>query len=194
MIEVSDPLFTKNISTLKETSVDTHEADHPQYMTMSQTSVINFDNVKNDYIKNLGLSDVPKSNDALYIDDENIIFIEFKNGYIDNEKQFALRKKIYDSVLIFTDIAGFGISKMRSTVDYILVINETHNTAEATKIKNYGQPSESFNKFAEMTGKLANEKYIPYRLQIFKNYCFRNVDVLTKSDFEVYLNNGFKHR
>ena len=90
-------------------------------------------------------------------------------------------------MLIFADTVGIGISKMRQTVDYILVINESVNPEEAKKVEKYVQPSASYNRIAQTTRNLGNEKYIPFKLSMFENYCFRNVDVFTKPDFEKYL-------
>ena len=97
-------------------------------MTESEVPAVDFDLVKEKYIEDLGLSDVPKSNDALLdMGKGKLAFIEFKNGYIDSKKQFDIRKKIYDSTLIFTDIVSAGISQMRQCVEYVLVYNENAN-------------------------------------------------------------------
>lgn len=73
------PIFKKNMSTFKETSYD-KDGEKPGYMTDSQIQVINFDKVKDGYIKNLALSNTPCSNDALYFGKDNkIFFVEFKN-------------------------------------------------------------------------------------------------------------------
>ena len=81
-------------------------------MTKSERTAVNFDGVKEEYIKNLSLIKVPKSNDALFMSKDNkLIFVEFKNGFMDDKKKFDVRKKIYDSVIILTDILNLGISK-----------------------------------------------------------------------------------
>jgi hypothetical protein len=176
------------MSNLSKTSIDKHDGKNGEPMTDSPIKAVNFDNVKKEYIKNLRLCDTPKSNDALHIKENgDLIFIEFKNGVIDSKEQYSIRKKIYDSILILTDIVGIGISEMRKIADYILVINEKANPSEATEMKSYVQPSPSFDKIAQAVSKKGNGKYIPYGVKIFENYCFRNVDVFTKSDFEKYL-------
>ena len=66
-------------------------------MTESQYQVISFDDVKEEYIKDLGLKSVPRSNDALLsLPDGSLVFVEFKNGYIDLKDQYDIRKKIFD--------------------------------------------------------------------------------------------------
>ena len=120
-------IFKNNKTSLKETSKDNHDGTDI-FMTESTLSVVNFDAVKNDYIKGLQVTETPASNDALYLDDfGEYYFIEFKNGVIDKAKIFAIRLKIFDSLLIFTDIIGRGVSYTRNNLSYILVYNEGKN-------------------------------------------------------------------
>ena len=86
---------------LKETSFS---KSHQEYMTYSKMKVIDFDEFKNQYVsENKIKSEAIKSNDALYFGRDKDYFIEFKNGKITNEIVFDIRKKIYDSILIFCD-------------------------------------------------------------------------------------------
>ena len=126
MVNLSDyAIFRESLSTLKTTSVDDHDSLTQNFMTGSERTVVDFDLVKERYIEHLGLSDIPKSNDALLDAGEGkLVFIEFKNGYIDKRMQFDIRRKIYDSTLIFSDIVSAGISSMRQYMEYILVYNE----------------------------------------------------------------------
>ena len=106
-------IFNRNGATLKETSWD-KDGENPGYMTDSEIHVINFDKVKKSYIKDMGLSCTPCSNDALYIgEDEKAYFIEFKNGLVDNKTVYNIYNKIYDSLLIFNDIIQENISFCR---------------------------------------------------------------------------------
>ena len=186
-------IFSDHLSTLKETSVDDRDGEKI-YMTESLRRVINFDDVKNEYVKRLGLSEIPKSNDALFEDGKgSLLFVEFKNGFMDRSKQFAVRKKVYDSVLIFTDITSSRISDMRNTVKYILVYNEFVNRENSCdeelrkKQKTTIQPSPSFDGLARTLGKYANEEYVCFGLKIFLNYCFKEVHTYTEEEFETYL-------
>lgn len=74
-------ILKNNIDTFKKTSEDFSNKDNPEYMTDCEYSVINFDEVTREYKRNNKINMDPKSNDALYIDYENLYFIEFKNGY-----------------------------------------------------------------------------------------------------------------
>ncbi|TJX12918.1 hypothetical protein E9840_11515 [Tissierella creatinini] len=189
MIKVDDyEILSKNISTLKETSRDYHdEVDH--YMTDSLLPAVDFDKVKDEYISKLSISDKPKSNDTLFIDSEGKeIFIEFKNGFIENKK-FELRKKIYDSLLIYTDIIHEGISYTRQHVDYILVYNEEKNRTDKQESKTHIQNSKSRDRIAKGFSKLGGTNYIKFGLEIFKGYCFREVNTYTEGEFKEFLNN-----
>lgn len=186
MIDLSDyPIFNRNITTLKETSKDD---DHEVYMTESVRPVINFDKVKDEYIRGLGLAIIPQSNDALFEDDEkgDIVFVEFRNGAV---KEFEVRKKIYDSVLIYSDITSSSISSMRKTVKYILVYNEGKEAKSRTEDvkETFVEPSESYDTIAKGTGKFAKQPYVKFGVNIFKNYCFKDVRTYTKEEFEAYL-------
>lgn len=192
MINLSDyPIFNRNIATLKETSKD---EDHEVYMTESIRPVIHFDKVKEEYIKELKLVEIPKSNDALFDEDDkgSIVFVEFKNGTINN---YELRKKIYDSVLIFTDITSSSISSMRKTVKYILVYNDSKVTEDRTEVDKeiFVEPSESYDTIAKATSKYAKKPYVKFGVNVFKNYCFKDVRTCTKEEFEAYLEQSDKH-
>lgn len=78
MIDLSKYLiFENNKKTFKETSKDDHDGSIT-YMTESQYQVISFDDVKEEYIKDLGLKSVPRSNDALLsLPDGSLVFVEF---------------------------------------------------------------------------------------------------------------------
>lgn len=193
MIDLSNyPIFQNHISNLKETSLDKHDGLQ-EYMTQSTRSAINFDGVKDEYVSSLGLSEIPKSNDALFDEGNgNLVFVEFKNGFMDRPKQFSVRKKIYDSALMFTDITSTGISAMRNNMKYILVYNETvnHSNPDAElqkKQKTAVQPSASFNNIAKTLGQLANEEYVCFGIKIFQNYCFKEVHTYTEKEFDMYL-------
>lgn len=187
-------IFTRHMTSLKETSLDQRDDGQGVYMTESSKAAINFDSVKEEYVKDLGLCEAPKSNDALLKDSKgNLVFVEFKNGFMDRQKQFALRKKIYDSVLIFSDITSMGISELRKNMKYILVYNEGVNQTNRTdrplmeKQKSFVQPSPSFDYFAKTIGRHAKKEYVCFGLNLFQNYCFKEVHTYTQQEFESYL-------
>lgn len=179
-------IFKKNLSTLKETSIDNNNTTTQEFMTDSLLEVVNFDGVKNEYIKTLKLKETPKSNDALFFDGQGkVIFIEFKNGSVKSSKEYDLRKKIYDSLLIFTDITNHGITYTRNNMDYILVYNAGKNDMSSNKLEeNSMQESESRDKIAKVFMNKGGEDFIRFGLEIFKNYCFSNVYTYTVQEFE----------
>ena len=184
-------ILKDNMSTLRETSLDDHDPNSIAYMTNSDRGAVNFDNVKRKYVENLHLHEEPKSNDALFINDMGkLVFVEFKNGFMDGQKKFAVRKKIYDSILILTDILNVGVSHLRDNMEYILVYNESVNACEKDvlkKKKEAVQHSQSFDYFAKSLSRLADEEYVCFGIRIFENYCFSKVHTYTEKEFARYL-------
>ena len=201
MIDLSDyqifnePQYRTN---LKETSKDQHDDGDIFYMTDSLMDVINFDDIKEAHICDWKLSSMPKSADALFsVGTEKIVFVEFKNGKMDKSKQNNVYQKMYDSTLLFCDITGQRISEMKEYAEFILVYNESKNldnrdrelqkkNEEARKAEEV-QPSQSFDSFAKLMGKLSENEYICFRLGDFEKYCFKKVHTYTESEFEKYL-------
>lgn len=188
MIDISSiAIFNHHPSTLKETSKDEHDAGVVNYLTNSTQAAISFDAVKTEYVKDLGLSESPKSCDALFVKPNGeLAVIEFKAGSIDRTKQFEIRQKIYDSALIFCDVAGVGISQMRKDVEFILVYRESANVG-STAEKKQAQAAPSLDAFAKGVSRLAKQEYICFGLRRFENYCFKKVHTYNEDEFENYL-------
>ena len=114
--------FRGHISTLKECSKDHSDPGCIKFMTESQLEAINFDTVKTKYANDLVLSEeCAASVDALLETDENIAFVEFKNGKVNNRN---IKDKIRDSLLLFCDLTKQTISDTRKNLDFIVVYNE----------------------------------------------------------------------
>lgn len=180
------PILKKYIDTLHETSLDAGSSV-TEYMTDSQIEVVDFDKVKEEYAGNLHLSIRPTSNDALHIAaGSNDTFIEFKNGSLWQEKKRAeVRSKIYNSVLMLTDIIGENISYTRKHLNYILVYNETKNPDEENiNEKTEVQDSQAREEISKSVFKLAKDRKIGFGLERFKGYCFKEVATYTKEEFE----------
>lgn len=190
-VEDLEKTFINHKSTLKAVSYDDKNG---VYMVNFETEVIDFDKVKEEYIKNLKLSDTPCSNDGLVLGHNGrIFFVEFKNGSLQRET-FKLGKKIYDSVLIFTDITGISIGDMRKYIEYVMVYNENANSTFLSNALNqaHKQTNEEAEKItlANDLLKLGGEEIILCDLEKFQNYCFKAVHTYTVSEFEAYLNEG----
>lgn len=134
-------------TTLHETSYD---SDQKEYMCNSTLTVFDFDGLKDWYVENYlpKLTQTPCSNDALWLDEDHIVFIEFKNGKIGSVENNEIIFKLYDSLLLLLDDkfdlsycrAGFkqNISYTRERMVYILVYNadkydEEHHTPQTKK-------------------------------------------------------------
>lgn len=125
------PIIADHLATLKSTSKDSYNSETDElYMIDSNLEVVNFDSVKHEYCQGLGLCDIASSVDALYCKGNNFYFIEFKNGRIEKKD---IEKKIYDSLLLFSDISKQDISYFRKHLFFILVYNE-----EKEKVNNIG--------------------------------------------------------
>jgi hypothetical protein len=61
--------------TFEKTSEDHNKPESNKYMTSCQKTVVNIDRLKNDFVKNMSLTEVPKSCDALYMTTQNEFFM-----------------------------------------------------------------------------------------------------------------------
>ena len=85
----------------------------------------NFDLVKRHYVNGFGLSeDAITSVDAIVPLEDRILFVEFKNGQVNNRN---IKDKARDSLLVFLEIIGENIAFSRSNIDFIVVYNLEKN-------------------------------------------------------------------
>ena len=103
-------IFTKNQSTLRNTSYDDNNSE---YMTELELPVIDFDNVKEQYLQSIGCQDESLTSvDALLSKTNCNVFIEFKNGsFAKKEVRLGIYSKIQDSLLMLCDITDNQISQ-----------------------------------------------------------------------------------
>lgn len=200
MADLDQVIFQEHLVTLKETSADFRNGlKTVQYMTESQLQVIDFDAVKNEYSKPLQLREVPKSNDALFEADGHVIaFVEFKNGKLDRKDRYEICRKIYDSILILSDLTSLKLSDIRQRMIYILVYNEHANINNANVVSPAVQEkskkidrSLAMDGFAREMMRLSKQEYIILGLNKFQNYCFKEVHTYTQKEFEDYLKKLF---
>ena len=159
---------------LKETSFS---SSHQEYMTYSKMKVIDFDEFKNQYVsENQIKSEGIKSNDTLYFGKDKNYFIEFKNGKITNEIVFEIRKKIYDSILMFCDYYSKTLKDTREKMEYILVYDCNLNHTKKFE--------ESDKKFLKNLMTNSNLEIIKFGLRDFESYCFKKVHTYSKEEFE----------
>lgn len=200
---------------LRDTSYD---SDEKEYMCDSTLHVFSLDALKDWYVVNcaMNLTQVPCSVDALWLDEEHIVLIEFKNGKIGPTENNAIIFKIYDSLLLLLDDkfdlswcrSDFrrNISYTREHMDYILVYNgekydEKNPTPQTKKglerqdnrdvmtesARKLPQSSNHRTKINKMVRALGNRSLILFGLDRFKGYLFRQVYTLDQGEFQKYL-------
>jgi hypothetical protein len=151
-------------------------------MVFSNLNVVNFDNVKLKYIQNIPIPKIPLSADAFFEKSENEMYlIEFKNGRMKIKDGFEVRLKMFDSLLLLTDILSKGVSFTRQCLSFILVYNEGKN--EISENNEEMQISNSRTEIINKTHRLAKENYIRFNLERFKTLYFKNVFTLTVDEF-----------
>lgn len=172
---------------LKELSKDTTDSSHVQYMTNSDRVAVDFDRVKERYENKLGLCNEHASSvDAILCTKESIVFIEFKNGRMKNEKT-KVKEKLRDSLLIFGAITERTIQYTREKVDFILVYNETKNPLPNQLTRGRVQDSDSRTAIAKHIAQKAGEEFVLFDLEKFKKLYFRRVHTFTETEFEHYI-------
>ena len=115
--------FASAISTLQKTSLNKPTSDDKFYMTESLMPVVNFDHVVDAYAKKYHVHPFPASNDALLQVDDMFFFVEFKDGKMSNGLIHELKRKNFESLLIFLDLMHETLSFARQHVKYVLVYN-----------------------------------------------------------------------
>lgn len=178
-------VFAENKTTLRETSRDDSDAANVEYMTDSDREAVNFDLVKRGYANGLGLSEeCAASVDAIVPFQENIAFIEFKNGKVNNRN---VKDKARDTLLIFSDITGQNISDTRRYTDLIVVYNSEKNPLPNQMKKGFLQETPSRIAIGEYFSSKAQKELILFDLEKYQRIYFRKVHTYTKEKFETYL-------
>lgn len=179
--------FQQNISTLKAVSYDDK---NKVYMTESLLPVYDFDGIKDWYWENIIKSRLKgPSNDALYVDGDKMVFIEFKNGHFQLFKQAGLAHKLYDSLLLLFDeklpIADVcksfkpSLNYTRQHMEYILVYNPAKVPTEK---KSRLTILDSLNKKAR------------FGLGMYEGFLFAKVRTYTAKEFEKFFIDELKNR
>lgn len=187
MIDVDEfELLKNNFSTFKDASCDDCNSE---YMTDSEFKIIDFDAVKDSYLEQFNRNNLLKSNDALMIKDDNIIFIEFKNGSITNSKneidkvkRKKIEDKIYHSMLILMDITKMKVSDFRNNGEYILVYNEEKNT-DKNDI-NVIKPSKNRDWISDTILKKSKKEFVKFGFEKYMNIFFKDVHTYTEEEFQ----------
>ncbi len=178
------PIFCDNRKSLRETSKDESNANGIQYMTSSEAEVIDFDLVKRHYVNELGLSEeAAASVDAIVPHEDGILFVEFKNGKVNNRN---IKDKARDSLLIFLGIIGGTIAFSRSNIDFVVVYNLEKNPLPNQIKKGRLQETPSRVSIADYFMKKAEKEVILFDLERYERLYFRNVHTYSREKFEKY--------
>jgi hypothetical protein len=162
--------------TLQKTSEDTSKSE---YMTSSHKMVINFDRFKNDFVKDMALTQTPLSCDVLYMSSAHKLFlVEFKNGEIGPKENYEIKTKIFESLLMLLERTGETITFTRRNLTFILVYNETipHGIKQFEDTAKNTLQNKIFN--------LAGSHIIRFGLHRFKKLYFYDVYTYSKTEFE----------
>lgn len=167
--------FQQAKRSLKETSMDDSQKKtngKVYYLSEDERMVVDFDQVKTNYLNRLILSEeYAASVDALFQEkQEDIFFVEFKNGEFDNAE---IAKKAKDSLLIFSDITKTNLSYLREEANFVLVINNEKEEKLSWQAK-----------LAVAKANRGNIDFTMYGLNRLRTYCFKTVRLLSASQFE----------
>ncbi|MCL2253422.1 MAG: hypothetical protein FWC09_03180 [Lachnospiraceae bacterium] len=164
-------LFEECICTIKKASKG---GMSQQPMTDSWLKVVNFDKMAKIYSKNIKVSILPSSNDALYIcPNEQWFFIEFKDGSIDKAHIY---RKIYDSLIILIELGIIpDFNFVRDHISYILVYN-------SEKLKE--QEAQNRDRIFEYISDLAKDEVKLFGIEKFEKYLFKKAHTYSKVQFE----------
>ena len=162
----------RHICKLKKASKD---SSNNEVMCESILKVIHFDKIPQEYSCKRGLRNLPKSNDALYIDIYGKwYFIEFKNGSVEKDDIY---RKLYDSLIMLMEcgiIPDFDF--IRKNIRYILV----YNGKKYGKVQESPARDQNYGYFMS----LAEQEERLFGIDKFEEYLFEEVYTYTKSLFE----------
>lgn len=134
-IKLNDQKYLKSYSKLSKN-------DNESYIFIdSEHKAIDFDNVKDDFQqylskcgKNISGGDTFLSCDAILIQDDKYIFIEFKDAKISSQLNIEINKKIIHSCFLLEHITNHSVFDMH--IDFILVYSKSKNNEDENKIAN----------------------------------------------------------
>jgi hypothetical protein len=156
--------------TLEKTSEDIHKPLTERFMTSCKKVVVNIDKFKSDFVKDMGLSRVPMSCDALcMISPDEFFLIEFKNGIIDDIKNHEIKVKIFETLLILMEKLDKTIKFTRDHVTFVLVYNE--------------DVAHKFYIHRKVFSRTSDFK-VDMGLGRFEKIYFKSVNVYSRSEFE----------
>lgn len=167
---IEDNLY--NVSISIQNTIEIH-------MTEFENTVINGDNLKNQYVSEYHFPARPSSVDAIYqFKNGNIYLIEFKNGSIE---KIEIYKKAYDTFIILLDLKIIeNINFSRDKVFYILVYREDTNNINQINIENEIEAKAGVYKNKDL-----------FKIVNFEKYLFKEAFACSIENFDKYIVNEF---
>lgn len=163
-------------STLKETSKD----DTGNYVVDFSQEVFNFDIITEEVAQIYRISQPQRSCDALYIkDDNNVFLIEFKNVRASRMPKKHLKLKAYDSIMTLqiAFFSEYSLNDIKEKVNLVVVYNDEG-------IVQKEQSSTAFDSFKEKMYSFAgNNEEILFGLDIYKNVLYKDILTIEKQKF-----------
>ena len=177
--------FSRNMKPLRKISEDTKNNTE---LISSDLPAVSFDDVKTQYTAALSCSDENAySVDALMQNGDRVLMIEFKNEEV---KSGEIKRKIWDSLLIFCDITKKQVSDTRAETDFFLVYNKNKNELNHQEKKMISE-SENRDWLNSHVFRIAGQEIIRFDLSRFQGLYFREVHTYTTEQFEDYLTKHF---
>ena len=177
--------FSQNMKPLGQLSEDTKNNTE---LIFSDLPAVSFDDVKTQYTAALHCSDENAcSVDALMQNGDRVLMIEFKNGEVNSGE---IKRKIWDSLLIFCDITKKQVSDTRAESDFFLVYNKSNNELNHQEKKKISK-SEERDWINNHVFRIAGQEFIRYDLSRFQGLYFREVHTYTAEEFTTYLQTHF---
>ena len=156
------------VDTISNCSMD---SSHNTALVNDNHELINFDKVTNKYSRqNSVAKNCPQSLDSLYVVENTVFFIEFKNkkkiGKVD------IKNKIYSSVYILMDIYNLTTDFVRENVQFILVYKQVDEKKD-----------DAYKKIVLTTQYYAKASGTRFNMEEHKNI-FKEVYTYTSDEFK----------
>lgn len=141
--QIYENILDECIETIYNCSMD---SSHNTALVDDNNKLINFDKVTKKYSRqNSVINNCPQSLDSLYIGENAVFFIEFKNKKkID---KVDIKNKIYSSIYVLMDICDLNTDFIRENIQFILVYKHVNDKKDeaykqiALKVQHYAQSS-----------------------------------------------------
>jgi hypothetical protein len=189
-------IINESCSTLGECSFD---STNNEKMIDSGKKVFNFDKVKETMLNRIYVdlkqgsgTNMLHSLDALYeLEGKNgkseYVFVEFKNG-AGTKIKYNVQKKVYDSVIMLSELLNENVSSFRKNCFFVLVYNK-EKVSNNDGVLVGGTISSSRDKISSIISKKAGGHFVKFGLEMFRGYLFKDVYTFDKEEYQSKIDN-----